>query len=103
MMNNKNLSTTEIQQYQMQQMLQQNYDNSLSTPIVYNNNPKLRNIKEPFIIPAYGQLKQPNTNSTFQSSVTSEISCFADSEWNYLFVCFSRLCYEGYIDQLLSD
>lgn len=69
-MNNTNLSTTEIQQYQMQQMLQQNYDNSLSSPIVYNNNPKLRNIKEPFIIPAYAQLKQPNTNSTFQSSVT---------------------------------
>jgi hypothetical protein len=43
----------------------------LALPITLNNNPKLRNLLEPFIIPAYGQLKQPNANSAFQSSVIS--------------------------------
>lgn len=71
LLTNTNLNSSEMQQYQMQQMLQQQYDNSLSTPIVHNNNPKLRSLMEPFIIPVYGQLKQPNTNSTFQSSVLS--------------------------------
>lgn len=59
------------QQYQMQQMLQQQYDNSCTSPIVINNNPKLKSLLEPFIIPAYGQLKQPNANSSFQSSIIS--------------------------------
>jgi len=60
------------QQYQMQQMLQQQYDNSsFSSPILINNNPKLKSLMEPFVIQAYGQLKQPNANSTFQSSVIS--------------------------------
>ena len=59
------------QQYQMQQMIQQQYDNSHSLPIIFNNNPKLRTLMEPFIIPAYAQLKQPNANSSFHSSVLS--------------------------------
>jgi hypothetical protein len=59
------------QQYQMQQMLQQQYDNSSCHPMIINNNPKLKSLLEPHVIQAYGQLKQPNANSTFQSSVIS--------------------------------
>jgi hypothetical protein len=49
-------------------------DYSSSSPIVLHNNPKIRNLLEPFIIPAYGQLKQPNVNSQFQSSIISSNS-----------------------------
>ncbi|CAF0706289.1 unnamed protein product [Brachionus calyciflorus] len=35
------------------------------------NNPKIRHLLEPFVIPAYSQLKQPNANSSFQSSIIS--------------------------------
>ena len=59
------------QQFQMQQMIQQQYDNSQALPVLVNNNPKLKTLIEPFVIPSYGQLKQPNANSTFQSSVIS--------------------------------
>ena len=79
MMNGNAANDTQLQQYQMQQMLQQQYDNSFSTPILYNNNPKLRSLMEPFLIPAYGQLKQPNTNSTFQSSVLSTNAAYTHS------------------------
>lgn len=44
---------------------------STPSPVVINNNPKLKSLLEPFIIPTYGQLKQPNANSAFQSSVIS--------------------------------
>ena len=64
---NANLNLNE----QMQQMLQQNYDNSCVSPIVINNNPKLKSLLEPHVIPAFGQLKQPNANSPFQSSIIS--------------------------------
>jgi hypothetical protein len=64
---NANLNLNE----QMQQMLQQNYDNSCVSPIVINNNPKLKSLLEPQVIPAFGQLKQPNANSPFQSSIIS--------------------------------
>ncbi|RNA07828.1 breast carcinoma-amplified sequence 3 isoform X2 [Brachionus plicatilis] len=49
-------------------------DDSESSPTHLVNNPKLRHFLEPFIIPAYGQLKQPNTNSSFHSSVISSNS-----------------------------
>lgn len=49
-------------------------DDTESNPSQVTNNPKFRNFLEPFIIPAYGQLKQPNTNSSFQSSVISSNS-----------------------------
>ena len=75
LLNNSSLlngnNDSQQQQYQMQQMLQQQYDNSFSSPILLNNNPKLKSLMEPFVIQAYGQLKQPNANSTFQSSVIS--------------------------------
>lgn len=52
--------------------MQQQYDLcSASSPIVLNNNPKLKSLIEPFVISTYGQLKQPNANSSFQSSVIS--------------------------------
>ncbi len=86
---NSNLNSTEIQQYQMQQMLHQNYDNSFASPVVFNNNPKLRSLMEPFIIPAYGQLKQPNTNSTFQSSVISTNATANSSSFGLLTVASS--------------
>ena len=69
--NSSAITDSQQQQYQMQQMLQQQYDNSFSSPILINNNPKLKSLMEPFVIQAYGQLKQPNANSTFQSSVIS--------------------------------
>jgi len=53
------------------QQQQQHYEVSHSAPIVINNNPKLKSLIEPFVISTYGQLKQPNVNSTFQSSVIS--------------------------------
>jgi hypothetical protein len=55
---------------QQQQQMQQQYD-VCSSPIIINNNPKLKSLLEPFVIPTYGQLKQPNANSSFQSSVLS--------------------------------
>ncbi len=64
-------ATASDPQSQMQQMLQQQYDNSCISPVVINNNPKLKSLLEPFVIPAYGQLKQPNANSAFQSSIIS--------------------------------
>jgi hypothetical protein len=75
---NVNSNSKDMQQhYQMQQMLQQQYDNSCSHPIVLqNNNPKLKSLFEPLVIPAYGQLKQPNVNSTFQSSVLSSTNSY---------------------------
>ena len=69
--NSNNSTDSQQQQYQMQQMLQQQYDNSFSSPILINNNPKLKSLMEPFVVQAYAQLKQPNANSTFQSSVIS--------------------------------
>jgi hypothetical protein len=79
--NSNNSIDSQHQQYQMQQMLQQQYDNSFSTPILINNNPKLKSLMEPFVIQAYGQLKQPNANSSFQSSVISSnpTSCLLTS------------------------
>lgn len=57
---------------------------SSSSPIVLQNNPKLRSLLEPFVIPAYAQLKQPNVNSQFQSSVlsTNGISSLSGSSSN---------------------
>ena len=49
-------------------------DDSDANPSQLTNNPKLRSFLEPFIISAYGQLKQPNTNSSFHSSVISSNS-----------------------------
>ncbi len=57
------------QQQQQQHHQDQNSSASSSQPLFLNNNPKLRHMLEPFVIPAYGQLKQPNVNSQFQSSV----------------------------------
>lgn len=59
------------QQLQQQLMMQQQYDSSGPSSMVINNNPKLKTLLEPFVIPTYGQLKQPNANSSFQSSVIS--------------------------------
>lgn len=57
---------------QQQMLQQQQYDMySSPSPVVINNNPKLKSLLEPFVIPTYGQLKQPNANSAFQSSVIS--------------------------------
>lgn len=52
--------------------MQQQYDVCAApSPVVINNNPKLKSLLEPFVIPTYGQLKQPNANSAFHSSVIS--------------------------------
>lgn len=64
------------------------HDNSY-TPIVINNNPKLKNLLEPFVMPAYGQLKQPNANSSFQSSVISSNASSSNASGVGLLACVS--------------
>ena len=72
-------------QYQMQHMLQQQYDNSCQSPIVINNNPKLKSLLEPFVIAAYGQLKQPNANSSFQSNDLNDLDYEASDDADQVF------------------
>lgn len=84
---------------------------SSSSPIVLQNNPKLRSLLEPFVIPAYAQLKQPNVNSQFQSSVlsTNGISSLTGSSSNNsngpmgLLATVSALQPQQYMQQQLSS
>jgi hypothetical protein len=76
--NSNNTTNSQIQQtaamnsdiLQHQQQQQHHH----SSPFMLTNNPKLKSLMEPLVIAAYGQLKQPNANSTLQSSVISSSS-----------------------------